>query len=406
MNLTLFNLFASRIIFQISSFGLSIVALSLFTPFQYVLDLKPVLSFVFAFSSLNIDNGFIQKYSTGEEFDSKTPLLLSLKFFVFFLLVFILTAVYYVLQKPSIPIGLFALITFTYSLVYLIGTLQYFFLRSNLESVYSSAYYIPVSLLAYGFLLFILLLKDNISPSALWIYLFVQSLILLLSLYVSLRTLFTPLRFSLPSLSFVYSLVRPSLNTFLIAQSANLVELIPYLIFSKASLNSNLSSAALSQQIYFTFLIYPFLLLFKKLFAQGVFPSNISPLRALFQSLRYIKYTLLYLVLSSLLVYFIYSVPILSPYKSLSLTLFFLSPVLPLTVIRSYISYSLLSKSAFHLSQMLPFLVFCLFSPVFSIFSVSTNFPLLLAIYEIAFIASVISGDSLADMFTLRPGNL
>lgn len=406
MNLSLLNLFVSRIIYQTSSFGLSIAALSLYTPFQNVLDVKPVFSFIFAFSSLNIDTGFIQKYSSGDDFDTKTPVFLALKFFVFYFVALILTAAYYVFQKPLISIGLFGLIVFSYSLVYIVSTLQFFFLRNNLESVYSFAYYIPVSFLAYGFLFVIFFLKGNIPFSALWIYLCFQSIILLLSLYISLKALFTPLRFSLPTFSFACSLVRPSLNTFLIAQSANLVELIPYLIFSKASLNSNLSSVALSQQVYFTFVIYPFLLFFKKLFAQGMFPSCVSPLRALFQSLKYIKYTLLYLVISFLLVCVIYYVPMLSPYRPLSFTLFCLSPVLPLTVIRTYISYSLLSKSAFHLSQMFPFLVFCLLSPIFGISSISTNFPLLLAIYEIAFIASVISGDSLADIIALRLGKL
>ena len=204
-------------------------------------------------------------------------------------------------------------------------------------------------------------------------------------------------------ITFYKDLLISAIDTSLLSNAANLIELLPYLLLiSELSLKDG-SSLSLAFQIYFTAIIYPFNFYVRKKFIIDKFPETFSPLKVIKISKKIILSSILFVSFSELIIYLLnYSdISLLDNFKPILYYLSLLLICLPLTTLRVVLTTNIYSSSLKCLPMII---VFCIVSSIVFVLPnnnlLTNNTLLCLVTFEALFISSILFGGLFNKKFT------
>jgi len=389
---SLFVYSLARVTYQLAGFIFVLLSRRYLPPLEAFISLRPVCSFTAAASSLNLDGGFLRLWASSPSFTSAFSSLTNLKIlvlpFISVIISLFLWSSHIVNQSLSVILGCVGISVVSYMCL----SMQSVFFWLDDEISFAKIFFLPLTFFyVLAFCLFVFFSVYINSSLILPFFLVSFSFVLLLILLTLLHHI--PYSFSIPSFPFFRSLVGPAFASYLVSQSANLIELIPFLIASKNQPVSQTANLSLAVQFYFAFLITPFLEKLKKVLVTGQL-NSFSSKDLLLALLSRINIYFLFLFAIVLLYIFSSYSSLLAFYKPIIISFFLISLLLPVSLFRSVLLYKLLLNP---LSPLFPMLIFWFFAILLSLFATVHDFRciyILILAFELAFITSIAIGAS------------
>ncbi len=379
----------SRFFYQASTLIFYTISLETLPGLTNFIAHRPVIAFMISIASLNVDGGFFKRYINIENYKYFYDITFTIKFFSFLILLPLIIFNYYFLNGSVQNFEYFLIGILMYSFLQIILPIQNIMIKRNNYKYFAYAFFLPLSIL-YLFFTVLSLIYEITNPIYTKFILITITLFLATLSFLFIKLLSIKLRrFNFREFRL---LLGNCFDTYLFSNSANLIELIPFLLISSLISIESKASLSIAFSIYYTGLIYPFLFLIKRNYINNKFPKIFLIKKSIFTFWRIILYSFILVIILQIFIFLIKNInsDFINNYEILINYFSLLIFCLPLTVLRSILSLNLFSSN----TSCVPTAIFSsiLFFGIYKAkISIMVNNPFLcLFVFESAFLLSII----------------
>lgn len=383
----------SRFLYQICSFIFFSLSLTYLPELAYLIVLRPIFSFICNFSTLNLESAYIKLYLNKEDFFKQYKYVLTAKNLLLLFILPLAGSVYYYYSKPDGGVLLYVVGLTIYGLITLLIPLQTIKIKLNGQTEFAIKVFIILSLLYVS----LTLSASNLDfENKVSVYLIII-LISFITIYLNiLKTI--NFKFIFNTFTYYKNLLLNSIDTSVLSNTANLIELLPYIILSTTLSIKEASALSLSFQLYYTAFVFPFNFLVRKKFIINKFPKSFSPKKVIYLTKNIIFGSLFFVIAFESFAYlinlkdftFLDEYQLLIKYSSLMII------SLPITIMRGIFTFNIYSSKLTCIPLVLIFILFSIIIMLIPKNNLIFLNPLACILcFEILFIFSIITGSKL-----------